>query len=109
MPCCVIWGWTGILRLFMAATACPSENPTRHHCLRRQAIWAEREPAAYAFEVLRSCFCGPPLTDTVTVKVNKAVTLRNIPLLPALLPDIITETVTMRCGGWAKHPVTTAA
>jgi Flp pilus assembly protein TadG len=40
-----------------------------------------------------------PLTDTVTVQATKAVTLRSIPLLPALLPDTITETVTMRCGG----------
>jgi hypothetical protein len=40
-----------------------------------------------------------PLTDTVTVQATKTVTLRSIPLLPALLPDTITETVTMRCGG----------
>jgi hypothetical protein len=40
-----------------------------------------------------------PLTDTVTVSATKTVSLRSIPLLPALLPDTITETVTMRCGG----------
>jgi Flp pilus assembly protein TadG len=38
-------------------------------------------------------------TEFVTVQATKTVSLRSIPLLPALLPDTITETVTMRCGG----------
>lgn len=40
-----------------------------------------------------------PLKDTVTVQATKPVSLRSIPFLPDLLPDTITETVTMRCGG----------
>jgi Flp pilus assembly protein TadG len=45
--------------------------------------------------------CANPSDPTqfVTVQATKNVTLRSIPLLPALLPDTITETVTMRCGG----------
>ena len=35
----------------------------------------------------------------VTVQATKDVTLRGIPFLPSLLPETVTETVTMRCGG----------
>lgn len=35
----------------------------------------------------------------VEVRATKPVTLRGIPFLPSLLPETITETVTMRCGG----------
>jgi hypothetical protein len=44
--------------------------------------------------------CPNPADPTrfVTVEATKPVTLRIIPLLPTL-PDTITETVTMRCGG----------
>ena len=38
-------------------------------------------------------------TEFVTVQATKSVSLRSIPLLPAIVPDTITETVTMRCGG----------
>lgn len=45
--------------------------------------------------------CADPSDPTqfVTVQATKSVTLRSIPFLPTLLPDNITETVTMRCGG----------
>jgi Flp pilus assembly protein TadG len=45
--------------------------------------------------------CPTPSDPTkfVTVQATKPVTVRNIPFLPTLLPDTITETVTMRCGG----------
>ena len=57
-------------------------------------------PRAGAVIVAGGCDASSdPLTDTVTVQATKTVTLRSIPLLPALLPDTITETVTMRCGG----------
>ena len=48
---------------------------------------------------------GPPCAnpsdpdDDVTVQATMVVELRNIPFLPTVLPDTITETVTMRCGG----------
>lgn len=45
--------------------------------------------------------CATP-TDTsqfVTVAATKSVALRSIPFTPIFLPDEITETVTMRCGG----------
>jgi hypothetical protein len=48
---------------------------------------------------------GPPCAnpsdpnDDVTVEATMVVELRNIPFLPTVLPDTITETVTMRCGG----------
>ncbi len=38
-------------------------------------------------------------TQFVTVQATKTVSLRTIPFLPTILPDTITETVTMRCGG----------
>jgi Flp pilus assembly protein TadG len=38
-------------------------------------------------------------TDSVTVEATKTLSLRSIPFLPAVLPDTIEETVTMRCGG----------
>jgi Flp pilus assembly protein TadG len=42
----------------------------------------------------------PSNPDTfVTVQATKTVTLRGIPFLPSLLPETVTETVTMRCGG----------
>ncbi len=45
--------------------------------------------------------CASPSDPTkfVTVQATMTVSLRSIPLLPTLLPDTITETVTMRCGG----------
>lgn len=45
--------------------------------------------------------CANPSDPTkfVTVQATKTVSLRSIPFLPDLLPDTITETVTMRCGG----------
>lgn len=41
---------------------------------------------------------GDP-TQFVTVQATKTVNLRSIPFLPTILPETITETVTMRCGG----------
>lgn len=42
----------------------------------------------------------PTDPDTfVTVQATRTVTLRGIPFLPSLLPETVTETVTMRCGG----------
>jgi hypothetical protein len=38
-------------------------------------------------------------TDSVTVEATKTLSLRSIPFLPAVLPETIEETVTMRCGG----------
>lgn len=38
-------------------------------------------------------------TKSVTVRAVKSVSLRSIPFTPIFLPDQITETVTMRCGG----------
>ncbi len=45
--------------------------------------------------------CASPSdpNDDVTVEATMVVELRNIPFLPTVLPDTITETVTMRCGG----------
>jgi len=45
--------------------------------------------------------CANPSDPTkfVTVQATKTVSLRSIPFLPTVLPDKITETVTMRCGG----------
>ena len=45
--------------------------------------------------------CATPSDPTafVTVQATKTVSLRSIPFLPTVLPDTITETVTMRCGG----------
>lgn len=46
--------------------------------------------------------CANPTDPTrfVTVQAVKPVSLRSIPFLPiTLLPETITETVTMRCGG----------
>jgi Flp pilus assembly protein TadG len=45
--------------------------------------------------------CPNPTDPTkfVTVRASKAVTLRSIPFLPAILPETVDETVTMRCGG----------
>ena len=45
--------------------------------------------------------CANPTDPTkfVTVVATKPVTLRGIPFLPTVLPETITETVTMRCGG----------
>jgi Flp pilus assembly protein TadG len=46
--------------------------------------------------------CATPTDPTkfVTVQAVKTVSLRSIPFLPiTLLPETITETVTMRCGG----------
>jgi Flp pilus assembly protein TadG len=45
--------------------------------------------------------CANPTDPTkfVTVQATTSVALRSIPFLPDLLPDTITETVTMRCGG----------
>ena len=43
----------------------------------------------------------PPSDPTkfVTVRATKTVELRGIPFLPTFIPDAISETVTMRCGG----------
>jgi len=38
-------------------------------------------------------------TSSVTVAATSTLSLRSIPFLPALLPETIEETVTMRCGG----------
>ncbi len=38
-------------------------------------------------------------TQFVTVQATRTVALRSIPFGPNLLPDTISETVTMRCGG----------
>jgi Flp pilus assembly protein TadG len=45
--------------------------------------------------------CPNPTDSTkfVTVQAIKTVNLRSIPFTPSLLPETITETVTMRCGG----------
>jgi Flp pilus assembly protein TadG len=45
--------------------------------------------------------CPNPTDPTkfVTVQAVKTVNLRSIPFTPSLLPETITETVTMRCGG----------
>lgn len=37
--------------------------------------------------------------SSVTVAATKTLSLRSIPFLPAVLPETIQETVTMRCGG----------
>ena len=51
--------------------------------------------------VIIGAACPDPADPTkfVTVQATKPVTLRSIPLMPALLPATIEETVTMRCGG----------
>lgn len=46
-----------------------------------------------------SCANPSDPTKFVTVRATKNVSLRDIPFLPTLLPDTITQTVTMRCGG----------
>lgn len=46
-----------------------------------------------------SCASPSDPTKFVTVQATKMVSLRSIPFLPDLLPNAITETVTMRCGG----------
>ena len=38
-------------------------------------------------------------TRSVTVRAELPVALRSIPLIPSLLPDTLTQEVTMRCGG----------
>lgn len=38
-------------------------------------------------------------TSSVTVEASNTLSLRSIPFLPAVLPETIEETVTMRCGG----------
>ena len=45
--------------------------------------------------------CPSPSDPTkfVTVQATKTVQLRGIPFLPTFIPDTISETVTMRCGG----------
>lgn len=45
--------------------------------------------------------CASPSdpNQIVTVEATRTVSLRGIPFLPTILPDTITETVTMRCGG----------
>ena len=45
--------------------------------------------------------CPSPSDPTkfVTVQATKTVELRGIPFLPTFIPDTISETVTMRCGG----------
>lgn len=45
--------------------------------------------------------CPNPTDPTkfVTVRASRPVTLRSIPFLPAILPETVDETVTMRCGG----------
>lgn len=45
--------------------------------------------------------CPSPTDPTkfVTVQATNTVSLRNIPFTPIFLPETITETVTMRCGG----------
>jgi len=45
--------------------------------------------------------CANPTNPTafVTVVATKTVSVRGIPFVPSLLPEEITETVTMRCGG----------
>lgn len=61
-----------LVALTVALTAAGCDSPTVPplEFVRRQALWAEREPDAYAFEILRSCFCGEQVTDTVTVTVR---------------------------------------
>jgi hypothetical protein len=46
-----------------------------------------------------SCANPTDPTKSVTVQATKTVSLRGIPFLPTVLPETITETVTMRCGG----------
>lgn len=71
---------------------------------RQQALWAQREPDAYAYEVRRSCFCPEEVTATVTVTVrdgtveSRVFTATGIPVedvlaqwgadLESLFPDI---------------------
>ena len=45
--------------------------------------------------------CPDPADPTVRSpsQATKTLSLRSIPFLPAVLPDTIEETVTMRCGG----------
>lgn len=38
-------------------------------------------------------------TRSVTVRATLPVTLRSIPLIPAMLPSTLPQEVTMRCGG----------
>jgi hypothetical protein len=50
--------------------------------------------------VIVSAPCSVPVNPDqyVTVEATKPLTLRGIPFVPSLLPDTISETVTMRCG-----------
>ena len=45
--------------------------------------------------------CSDPADPNsyVTVEATKTVSLRGIPFLPSVLPEEVTETVSMRCGG----------
>jgi Flp pilus assembly protein TadG len=62
---------------------------------------ASLRQAMPADTVVVSSPCPSPTDATkfVTVEATKAVSLRDIPFLPTVLPGSITETVTMRCGG----------
>ena len=61
---------------------------------------ALRQPLPAGTAIVGSA-CPSPTDPTkfVTVQATKTVSVRSIPFLPAMLPETITETVTMRCGG----------
>ncbi len=61
------------LAVTVAAASCDAPTVPLLEVAQRQARWAEREPDAYAFDLLRSCFCGPEVTDTVTITVRNGV------------------------------------
>ncbi|HUS41916.1 MAG TPA: TadE family protein [Ilumatobacteraceae bacterium] len=52
----------------------------------------------FTFEV-GPCPTPPDPKESVRVRATTTVTLRSIPFLPTFIPDTISETVTMRCGG----------
>ncbi len=94
------------------AAGCDSPSEPTLVIAQREAQWRESEPAAYAFEVLRQCFCGPPATDTVTITVrngtveSRVFTATGIPVedllvswnveIEELFPDIDRMFVTLR-------------
>ncbi len=92
------------LAITLVTAGCDSPTVPLYEVAQRQALWTDREPDAYAFEVLRSCFCGTEVTDTVTVTVrngtveSRVFTTSGIPVedvlaqwgvdIEALFPDI---------------------
>ena len=66
----------------------------------RAAALSQSLPSGTAIVVGTACSSPTDPTRFVTVQAVKTVSLRSIPFLPiTLVPETITETVTMRCGG----------